>query len=117
MSKTTGSAIQAIAERLTPVFEGAARNNLGQIFLEQKKLDEAIQQFLAVLSLEQASYSSVNDAAQYLSIILAEIGRGDEAVPLQQLASRAQAILGYSLSQDAISELRQLVGEWCNKNQ
>lgn len=102
---------QALGEGLSSLAEGASRGNLAQIMLRRKKLPEAIEQLLAILRLKTATYDSVNDAAQYLSLILTELGRSEEASALQALASKAQAKLGYSLCEDAKASVRQFVRE------
>jgi tetratricopeptide (TPR) repeat protein len=103
---------RALREGLIPLAEGAARTNLGQIMLQQRNLTAAIQQFLAILKLKQATFDSINDASQYLSVMLAEIGRVEEARALDGLAKKAQARLGYSLKEDAKESLRNLVCEF-----
>jgi len=100
---------QAISEGLTSLPEGATRSNLAQILLKRKHLLEAIEHFLAILRLKTATYDSVNDAAQYLQLILVEVGRSEEAHALQALAAKAQAQLGYSLRDDAKESVRRQV--------
>jgi len=100
---------QAIQKGLSSIAEGAARSNLAQIRLKKHDVDGAVEQFLRVMTLKQATYDSVNDATQHLGIILSEIGRTEEADMLEQLAARAQARLGYSLRADARENLRKEV--------
>ena len=58
-----------------------------------------------------AAYDSVNDAAQYLAVILSEIGRAKESRALEALAARTQKRLGYELSHDTKVRVRRLARE------
>jgi WD40 repeat protein len=85
--------------------------------LKRENVSGAIEQFLAILKLKQATYDSVNDATQHLKIILTEIGRVEEAQALGALASKAQSRLGYGLREDARERLRQLVRKTASSSQ
>jgi tetratricopeptide (TPR) repeat protein len=112
-SRDARGAISAFEKALTlgldPLRQGYAHANLGALKLKRGDLAAAAEHLLTVLAFKQALYESVHDAAQYLSVILSELGRLEEARALQALSMRTQAKLGYSLSPSVAEEVRQLV--------
>ena len=102
---------EALRQGLDPLCQGYAYANLGIIMVKKDKLLEATEHFLKVFTFERAIYESVHDSAQYLSVILDEVGRQEEAGMLKKLVSQTQAKLGYSLSTSAIEQVRRLVHE------
>lgn len=100
---------QALKKGIAPLRQGYAMAELGEIMIRRGNIEGAIEQFLRVLSFDEALYESVHHASQYLSIILSEVGRTEEANALQNLAFKTQTHLGYSLSQSAAESVRNLV--------
>lgn len=112
-SQDTDGAIRSFEEALNkgldPLRQGYAHANLGSLMLKKDDLPGAIVHFLKVLDGDQALYEAAHDAAQYLNVILVELGRNEEAVLLSQLAAKTQAKLGYSLSPSAADDVRKMV--------
>jgi uncharacterized membrane protein YhaH (DUF805 family) len=100
---------EALRQGLDPLRQGYAHANLGTILLKKRDLNGAVEEFFQVLASKEALYESVHTAAQYLNVIMTELGRQKEAVALQQLAGKTSAKLGYSLSPSAAEEVRNLV--------
>ncbi len=112
-NKNTDGAIRSLEEALDkgldPLRQGYVHANLGTLLLKKNDLSGAVAQFMKVLESNQALYESAHDAAQYLNVILAEIGRNEEAALLSQLAVKTQAKLGYSLSPSVADDVRNKV--------
>lgn len=101
---------KALQEGLAITAQAAARNKIGQCMLDRNNLSGAIQQFLLFFQLKEATYSSVNDVAEFLSVILDEIGRSEEAGKLKQLARLADGTC--CLSTEIKNKVRQLVRKY-----
>jgi tetratricopeptide (TPR) repeat protein len=100
---------EALGAGLDPLRQGYAHANIGTILLLKKRdLAGAVEEFLTVLKLKQALYESVHDAAQYMSLILQEAGRQQEADELRKIAGKTAARLGYSLAPDVAEKVRNL---------
>lgn len=100
---------RALKAGLDPLRQGYAHANLGTLCIKKNDISGALDHFMEVLDLKNVLYESAHDAAQYMYIIYAELGRRDEAARLQGLASTTQAHLGYSLAGDVADNLRKTV--------
>ncbi len=100
---------QALDAGLDPLRQGYAHANLGTILTKKGDLAGAVGEFIRVLEANEALYESVHDAAQYLGVVMQELGRQEQAHGLQLLSARTAARLGSSLSPAAAEEVRCLV--------
>jgi len=98
----------ALQTGLAPLHEGYAHANLGAILLKRDDLVGAIEQFLQVFSARSALYETVHEPAEYMSVILSEAGRADEAALFRQLADQTGARLGTRLSAEAAAHAQAL---------
>ena len=99
---------QALRTGVAPLHEGYAHANLGAILLKRDDLIGAMEQFLQVFAAPSALYESVHEPAEYMSIILAEVGRAEEAALFRQLADKTGAKLGSRLASGAAAHAREL---------
>ena len=99
----------ALEKGLDPMRDGYAKANLGTICIRNGKLDEGVDLLVSVLTSGKALHESAHDAANYLAVVYAELGRNMEAASLRQLVSRTSTKLGYTLSPDTASAIRSAV--------
>lgn len=99
----------SLRQGLDPLRQGYVHAQLGELMVKTQDLTGAVEHFVKVFSFTQALYDSVHTAAQYLGIVLSELGRQQEASSLQQLTSRIEPRVGHSLSAAAKDAVRKLV--------
>jgi tetratricopeptide (TPR) repeat protein len=114
-SSNTSAAIQNFSEALQlgldPLRQGYAYANIGELYVKNNDLENAIPQFIKVFELNQVLYESAHLASEYLMVIFKDLGRVDEATALERLATRTRAKLGHSMSPDMIAKLHQMVSQ------
>jgi len=104
--------IKALQAGLTSAYEAASRSNLGQIFLKQGKVQEAISQFTKALHASPQIPDTAYDAAARLIIIFEEMGVPDQAQKAREIAQSAQRRMNSSLSGDAADNVRRIVRQY-----
>ena len=100
---------RAIAAGLDALREGYANGNVGVMLLDQGDLAGAVDRFVTVLCADRALNEAVFKATAYLSLIVGEQGRPDDARELAQVAGKAGSNLGVSLAPTAAEKVRRLV--------
>ena len=79
-SSNNTAAIQNFSEALQlgldPLRQGYAYANIGELYVKNNDLANAIPQFIKVFELKQVLYESAHLASEYLTVIFKDLGQG-----------------------------------------